>query len=147
MRLGGGQRGCCSGLSDTVRHSELPEHLSSSQLDGLLGEGLVVWQCGCGGSRQAHGGERGVRARQLRGLQRRWWQLRLQLKTGALEVATQAAALEAAMWVVASVTVTGAAKRVEAARRSRTLGVRGAGDGSSASGNATADESLATDSN
>ena len=38
--VGGGQRGCCSELSNTVRHSELPEHLCSGQLDGLLGE---VW--------------------------------------------------------------------------------------------------------
>ena len=37
-----GQRGCCSGLSDTVQHSELPELLCSGQLDGLLGKGLVV---------------------------------------------------------------------------------------------------------
>ena len=28
----------------TVRHSELPEHLCSGQLDGLLGESFVVWQ-------------------------------------------------------------------------------------------------------
>ena len=54
--VGGGQRGCCSGLSDTVWHSELPEHLCSGQLDGLLGEGLLVCQCGRGGSRRAHGG-------------------------------------------------------------------------------------------
>ena len=40
--VGGGQRGCCSRLSDTVQHSELPEHLCSGQLDGLLGEGLFV---------------------------------------------------------------------------------------------------------
>ena len=54
--VGSGHRGCCSGLSDTVRHtdSELPEHPCSSQLDGLLGEGLVVCQCGRGGSRPAH---------------------------------------------------------------------------------------------
>ena len=49
-------------------------------------------------------------------------------QTGAAEAATQAAAPEAAMWAVASVTGTraaarGAATRVEAARRSRTLGV------------------------
>ena len=31
-------------------HSELPEHLCSGQFDGLLGEGLVVCQCGRGGS-------------------------------------------------------------------------------------------------
>ena len=68
MWLGGGQRGCCSGLSDTARHSELPNHLCSGQLDGLLGERLVVWQCGRGGSWQVHGRERGMRARQLRGL-------------------------------------------------------------------------------
>ena len=49
--VGGGQRGCCSKLSDTVRHSELPEHLCS----GLLGESLVVCQCGRGGSHRAHG--------------------------------------------------------------------------------------------
>ena len=49
--VGGGQCGCRSGLSDTVRHSELPEHLCSSQLDGLLGKGLVVCQCGRGDSR------------------------------------------------------------------------------------------------
>ena len=30
VRLVGGQSGCCSGLSDTVRHNELPEHLYSS---------------------------------------------------------------------------------------------------------------------
>ena len=47
--VGGGHHGCCSGLSDTVRHSELPEHLCSGQLDGLLGEGLIVCQCGRGG--------------------------------------------------------------------------------------------------
>ena len=41
-----GKHGSCSGLSDTVRHSELPEHLCSGQLDGLLGEGLVACQCG-----------------------------------------------------------------------------------------------------
>ena len=76
--VGGGQRGCCSGLSDTVWHSELPEHLCSGQLDGLLGEGLVVCQCGRGGSRRAHGGKRGVHARRLGGLRRKWRQLRLQ---------------------------------------------------------------------
>ena len=43
-----GKHGSCSGLSDTVRHSELPEHLCSGQLDGLLGEGLVACQCGRG---------------------------------------------------------------------------------------------------
>ena len=47
-------------------------------------------------------------------------------QTGALEAAMQAAVPEAAMWAVASVTGTraaarGAATRVEAARRSRTL--------------------------
>ena len=75
--VGGGQHGCCSGLRDTVRHSELPEHLCSGQLDGLLGEDLVVCQCSHGGSRRAHGGKRGVRARRLRGLRRKWQQLRL----------------------------------------------------------------------
>ena len=80
--FGGGQRGCCSGLSNTVRHSELPEHRCSDQLDGLLGEGLVVCQCGCGGSRLAHGGERGVRARRLGGLRRKLRQLRLQPRRG-----------------------------------------------------------------
>ena len=50
-------------------------------------------------------------------------------QTGAPEAATQAAAPEAAMWAVASVTGTreaarGVATRVEAARRSRILGVR-----------------------
>ena len=55
--VGGGQRGCYSGLSDTVRHSELPEHLCSGQLDSLLGEGLIVCQCGRGSSRLVHGGE------------------------------------------------------------------------------------------
>ena len=57
VQLGGGQHGYCSGLSDTVWHSELPEHLCSGQLDGLLGERLDVWQCGRGGPQQAHGGE------------------------------------------------------------------------------------------
>ena len=66
--VGNGQRGCCSRLSNTVQHTELPEHLCSGQLDRLLGEGLVVCQCGRGGSRQAHGGERGVRAHQIGGL-------------------------------------------------------------------------------
>ena len=42
--FGGGQRACCSGLNNTVQHSELPEHLCSGQLDSLLGEGLVVCQ-------------------------------------------------------------------------------------------------------
>ena len=55
--VGDGQRGCCSRLSDTVRHSELTEHLCSGQLDGLLGEGLIVRQCGRDGSHRAHGGE------------------------------------------------------------------------------------------
>ena len=122
--LGGRKRGCCSGLSDTMRQSELQEHLCSGQLDGLLGEGLVVWLCNCGGSRRAHGGERGVRARQLGGLQYKWRQLRRSADGG-----TRGCALEAAMWVVASTTrmqaaARGAATRVEAARRSRTLGVR-----------------------
>ena len=50
-------------------------------------------------------------------------------QTGALVAATQAAAPEAATWAVASATGTraaarGAAIRVEAARRSRILGVR-----------------------
>ena len=70
---------------------------------------------------------------------------------GVPDAATQAAALEAAMWAVASVTGTrdaalGAMTRVEAARRSRTW-CTGAGDPSSASGYATADEILATGSN
>ena len=74
------------------------------------------------------------------------------VQMGALEAAMQAAAPEAAMWAVASATGTrsaaqGAAMHVEAARRSRTLGVRGACDGLSASSNATADESLVTGSN
>ena len=38
--VGGGQRGCCSELSGTVRYSQLPDRCSS-QLDGLLGES--VW--------------------------------------------------------------------------------------------------------
>ena len=82
MWLGGGQRGCCSGMSDTVRHSELPEHLCSGQLDSLLGEGLVVWQCGRGCSCKAHGGERGVPARRLGGLRHKWRKLRLQRRRG-----------------------------------------------------------------
>ena len=49
--VGGGQRGSCSGLSDTVWQNELPEHLCSGQLDGLLGEGFIVCQCGHGSSR------------------------------------------------------------------------------------------------
>ena len=140
--VGGGQRDCCSGLSgkvncrSTVWQSELPEHLCSGKLDGLLGEGLVVCQCGRGGSRRAHGGgsrrahggERGVRARRLGGLRRKWRQLRLQPRRGHRRLrmaAMQAAAPEAAMWAVMSVTGTrGAATRVEVARRSRTLGVR-----------------------
>ena len=40
--LGGGQHCCCFGPSETMRHSELPEHLCSGQLDGLLREDLVV---------------------------------------------------------------------------------------------------------
>ena len=48
--VGGGKHGCYSGLSDTMQHSELPEHPYSGQLDGLLGERLVVCQCGHGGS-------------------------------------------------------------------------------------------------
>ena len=79
MWLGGGQRGCCSGVSDTLWHGELLEHLCSCQLGGLLGEGLDVWKCGDGGSRRAHSGERGMRARQLRGLRCKWRQLRLNL--------------------------------------------------------------------
>ena len=55
--VGGGQRGCCSGLSDTMQHSELPEHLCISQLHGLMGEGSVVCQCGRGSSRRAYSGE------------------------------------------------------------------------------------------
>ena len=127
--VGGGQRDCCSGLSGTVWQSELPEHLCSGKLDGLLSEGLVVCQCGRGGSRRAHGGERGVRARRLGGLRRKWRQLRLQPRRGHRRLrmaAMQAAAPEAAMWAVMSVTGTraaarGAATRVEVARRSRTL--------------------------
>ena len=76
--VGGGYRGYCSGLSDTVRHSELSEHLCSGQLDGLLGESLVVCQCGRGGFRRVHGDEQGVSARWLGGLRRKWRQLRLQ---------------------------------------------------------------------
>ena len=52
----GGQRGCCSVLIDSMWHSELPEHLCSSQLDGLLGEGLVICQCDRGGSCRVHSG-------------------------------------------------------------------------------------------
>ena len=49
-------------------------------------------------------------------------------QTGALEAAAQVAAPEAVMWVVVSVTgtrveVRGAAMHVEAARRSRILGI------------------------
>ena len=71
-----GKHGSCSGLSDTVQHSELPEHLCSGQLDGLLGEGLVACQCGHGSSRQAHSGKRGVCVSRLGGMQRKWQQLR-----------------------------------------------------------------------
>ena len=97
-----------------MRHSELPENLCSSQLDGLLGEDLVVCQCGHGGSRRAHGGERRVRARRLGELRRKWRQLRLQPRRGH-RIA------EAAMPAVASVTGTraaarGAATHVKAAR-------------------------------
>ena len=78
----GGKRGCSSGLSNTVRHSELPEHLCSGQLDSLLSEDLVVCQCGRSGSCRAHGGKRGVRARRLGGLRCKWRQLRLQPRRG-----------------------------------------------------------------
>ena len=56
--------------------SELPEQRCSGQLDDLLGEGLVVCQCGCGSSCRAHGGERGVHARWLGGLRYKWRRLR-----------------------------------------------------------------------
>ena len=72
---------------------------------GLLGEGLVVCQCGRGSFRQAHGGERGVRAHRLGRVQRKWRQLRLQPR-GVPETVSQVAVPEAAMWAVASVTGT-----------------------------------------
>ena len=70
----------------------------------------------------------------------------------ATKAALQMGGLEAVMQVVASVTrmsavVQGAATRVEAASRSKTLRCMVTGDSSSASGNATADGSLTTGSN
>ena len=58
MWLGGGQRGCSSGLSDTVRHGELLEHLCSGRLGGLRRK----WQqlrLQPSGSYDAGGGTRG----------------------------------------------------------------------------------------
>ena len=116
--VGGGQL-------DTVRHSELSEHMCSGELDGLLGEGLVDCQCDRGGSHRVHGGERGVRAHWLRGLLRIWRQLRLQRRrgrntggsTGGSDVGGGVGDWDASSG-------TGWATHVEAARRSRTLGVR-----------------------
>ena len=107
-----------------MRHSELPEHLCSGQLDGLLGEGLIVCQCGRGGFRRAHG-EECVLAGSYRAEG-----CSPDGGTGGSDVGGGVGDWDA-----------GSGEAVEDPR------CTGAGDPSSASGYATADESLATGSN
>ena len=123
--VGGGKRACCSGLSDTVRHSELPEHLSAASWTACWARVWLFVSVAVAAPTER------VRSA-CPPAQRAVTQMaatKAAAQTGAPEAAMQAVAPEAVIWAVASVTGTraaarGAATRVEAARRSRTLGVR-----------------------